>query len=379
MRIGIDVRYLSHGIVGGVRNYIATLTTALIQAGPEHEFVLYADTKRPFELTDLPDYVDLRLLPYKNQLSTMYHDLFMKREMEKDRLDIAHFPANYGFGPDNARTVITLHDQINLMPLPELIRGNPKRPGTMAMMVYLHLASTRAMHEVDLVITISEYSRARILEHAQLRTDQIVALLYPPSPDFHRIDDQVMLDEVRERHGLRKPFILADGIKNPAALVHAWKLLPANLRDQYEIVFFSRIPNPPAAVFDTVSAGYGHLLVRPSNKDLMALFTLADVFAFPSWIEGLGLPPLEAMTCGTPVVASDRGSIPEVIGNAGLMTDVDDIEGFARNLERVLGDPAEAQRLRELGYARAAEFSWDRTARCYLDIYARLLAESAKS
>ena len=374
MRIGIDVRYLSHGIVGGVRNYIATLVTALVQTGTEHQFFLYADTKRSFELTDLPSNVELRLLPYENQLSTMYHDFFMKREMEKDQLDIAHFPANYGFGPANARTVITLHDQINLMPLPELIRGNPKRLGTMAMMGYLHFCSTMAMRHVDLVITISEYSKARILEHANLGEQKITALLYPPSPHFHRIDDPEVLADVQRRYGLRKPFILADGIKNPAALVQAWKLLPADLRDQYEIVFFSRIPNPPAVVFEIVSAGYGHLLVRPSNEDLMALYTLADVFAFPSWIEGLGLPPLEAMTCGTPVVASNRGSIPEVIGNAGLMTDVDDIEGFSNNLERVLSDPAEADRLRTLGYARAAEFSWERTAQCYLEIYANLMA-----
>jgi glycosyltransferase involved in cell wall biosynthesis len=226
---------------------------------------------------------------------------------------------------------------------------------------------------VDLVITISEYSKTRILEHASFGEQKIVALLYPPSPHLHRITDQAVLDDMSQRHGLRKPFIVADGIKNPGALVEAYKLLPTDLREQYDIVFFSRRPDPPASVFESVSDGYGHLLVRPSNDDLMALYSTASVFAFPSWIEGLGLPPLEAMTCGAPVIASDRGSIPEVVGNAGLMTDVDDIDGMSRNLKRVLSDPVEAERLRQLGFARAAGFSWDKTAHSYLDIYRQLL------
>ena len=83
---------------------------------------------------------------------------------------------------------------------------------------------------------------------------------------------------------------------------------------------------------------------------------MAEAFIFPSWVEGFGLPVLEAMTCGTPVIASDRGSIPEVTGGAALLADPYDAEALAHHITRVLGDPDEARRLRERGFARAAQF-----------------------
>jgi glycosyltransferase involved in cell wall biosynthesis len=298
----------------------------------------------------------------------------MRQAMAEDRLDVVHFPANYGFGPAGAATVITLHDQINIFPLREIIRGHPKRPGVLAMMTYLHFATTSALRHADLLITVSNYSRKEILQHSNFDPERVIAWIYAPSPDLHRIEDPAQLAEVRARCGLEKPFVLADGIKNPAALVNAWKLLPDNLRQQYEIVFFSRVSNPPEAVSEAQAAGFARLLIRPSDSDLMALYSMARAFAFPSWIEGLGLPLLEAMTCGAPVVASDRGSIPEVVGDAGLLTDVDDIVGLARHLTQILTDAEEAERLRQRGYARVAEVSWSKTAERYLEIYEQALS-----
>lgn len=369
MRIGLDVRYLSHGLVGGVHRYLTHLVPALAKAGRQHQFFLYADTKRPFELSNPPDNVTTRFLPYKNGLSSIYHDLFMHRVMQADQLDVAHFPANYGFGPANARTVITLHDQINILPWREIVRGHRKNVRTLGMMSYLHFASVAALHRAHYIITVSNYSRDQILENSDFPAEHVVAWIYPPSPDLHPIIDPAVLADVRQRHALEQPFVLADAVKNPAALVTAWMRLPENLRHQYQIVFFSRTSTPPDAVFEAQSAGYARLLVRPSNEDLMALYSMAQAFVFPSWIEGLGLPLLEAMTCGAPVIASNRGSIPEVVGDAGLITNVDDIEGIARNITTVLTKPDEAQRLRELGYARAASFSWEETALRYLETY----------
>jgi glycosyltransferase involved in cell wall biosynthesis len=122
-------------------------------------------------------------------------------------------------------------------------------------------------------------------------------------------------------------------------------------------------------VFEGIEAGYVKLLVRPSDADVLALYSMADAFVFPSWYEGLGLPLLEAMHCGAPVIASDRGSIPEVAGPAALIADVDDIDQFAAYIQRVLTDKTEAERLRQLGYAHAAQFTWDKTAQRVLEIY----------
>ncbi|MER3545072.1 MAG: glycosyltransferase family 1 protein [Chloroflexota bacterium] len=373
MRIGIDVRYLSHGLVGGVHTYVANFVPALIELANDHEIFLYADTKRPFELRSLDGHVTVRYLPWRSPLSSLYHDFFMWRHMARDRLDVVHFPANYGFGPPNARTLITLHDAINILPLPEIIRGHPKNARTVAMMSYLHYCSRVALRRADLILTVSAYAAGEIAQYSGIDPVKIVPVPHAPTPDLRRIEDPTMLAEVRQRHHLVEPFVLADALKNPAVLTRAWRLLPPAVRDGRVIVFFSRTSAPPPAVREAVAAGYARLLVRPSRDDLIALYSLAEAFVFPSWIEGFGLPLLEAMTCGAPVIASDRGAIPEVVGDAALLMDAEDAEALAGHLIRVLGSPDEANRLRERGFARAAQFSWRRTAQCILESYQRAL------
>ncbi len=376
MRIGIDVRYLSHGLMGGVHRYITYLVPALIHAAPQHDFFLYADDKCPFELSNLPQNTSVRILKYKNELSSIYHDLTMKRAMAQDKVDVAHFPANYGFGPANTRLIITLHDEINILPLREIIRGHRKQLRSMVMMTYLHFCSTKAVNQADLLVTVSNYSKTKILHNSHIASEKVIVAPSGPAPSMHRVEDMTKRDEVRSRHQLSKRFVLADALKNPGVLVKAWQLLPDAIREETQIVFFSRTPTPPAVVNEAEAAGYARLLVRPSNEDLMTLYSMAEAFIFPSWIEGFGLPLLEAMTCGAPVIASDRGSIPEVAGNAALLSDADDAGTLARHIEQVLTSPAETERLRQLGYARAAQFSWDMTAQKVLAAYESAVTSS---
>ena len=373
MRIGIDVRYLSHGLMGGVHRYVTYLTAALLAAGPEHDFFLYADTKKPLELANLPANATVRLLPYRSALSSVYNDYFMRRTMEQDRLDVVHFPANYGFGPPGVPTVITLHDQINVMPLREIVRGHAKKAATIGMMTYLHFSTVQALRRASMVITISEYSRQQIMKHNSFDPERIEVVMYSPPPDARRIDDAAVFEAVRQRYQLEKPFVLADAIKNPGTLTRAWQKLAPELREQHQIVFFSRTPEPPAEVLAAQAAGHARLLIRPPYDDLIVLFNLARAFVFPSWIEGLGIPVFEAMVCGAPVIASDRGSIPEVAGDAGLLADAEDTDGFAHNITRVLTEPALAAQMRARGFARVAQFTWDETARRMLACYERAL------
>ncbi len=379
MRIGIDVRYLSHGLVGGVHNHILFLVPALIEAGPQHEFFLYADTKSPFELTDLPANVTVRYLPYKNGLSSIQNDFTMHRVMEQDHLDVVHFPANYGIGPKNARTVITLHDQVNVLPYVYNLRHHRKDVRTMTMITYIGYCTRRSLKQADMIITISNYSKQQIAQFSQFDPERIIPVTNGPRPGMTRVTDPALLEDVRQRHQLTRPFILGDGIKNPAATIGAWKLLPAEIRDKWHIVFFSRTPTPPDVVFEGIEAGYVKLLVRPSDADVLALYSMADAFVFPSWYEGLGLPLLEAMHCGAPVIASDRGSIAEVAGPAALIADVDDIDQFAAYIQKVLTDESEAERMRQLGYAHAAQFTWDKTAQRVLEIYEQTIGMPVKA
>jgi glycosyltransferase involved in cell wall biosynthesis len=241
-------------------------------------------------------------------------------------------------------------------------------------MLYLHLCSTAAVQRADLVLTVSRHAATAIARHGKIDLRRIVPIPHAPTPDLERITSPTILADVRRRHGLPARFVLADAIKNPGVLVKAWRLLPTSIRQGRQIVFFSRLSNPGPIVGEAVRAREARLLVAVSRADLIALYSLADVFVFPSWIEGFGIPLLEAMTCGAPVIASDRAAIPEVLGDAGICVDADDAAGLAYHLEAVLTQPALAADLRERGFARAASFSWHNTAQRTLDAYEHITA-----
>ncbi len=373
MRVGLDLRYLSHGLVGGIHTYLRNIVPALLEVAAGHEFFLYADTKKPFELTSLPRNVTVRLFPYQTFLSSVYNDFFMWKQMARDRLEVAHFTASYGFGPPRARTVITLQDEINILPLVDIIRGHAKNVRTFTMMTYLHYCTHAALRRADAVITVSEYSKRQIKQYSSLRADQIAPIFHACPSDIQRISDPVELAEVRQRLGLHRPFVMAEAFKNPGVLVRAWKKLPPSLSAGHEIIFFSRSPQVLPVVHEALTAGYARLLVRPARRDLSALYSLTQAFVFPSWIEGFGIPLLEAMTCGAPVIASDRGSIPEVVADAAMIIEAEDDERLEAYLRLLLELPEARVRWQTLGFARAAQFTWRNAAQQTLATYQQVL------
>jgi glycosyltransferase involved in cell wall biosynthesis len=360
-------------LVGGVHTYVAHLLPALFEQAAGQGIFLYADTKRPLDIA-VPKSVTVRLLPYRNGLSSFVHDWkTLRAVMTADRIDVAHFPANYGFGPRTARTLITVHDEINLLPLAEIWRGHRKDPRTVAMMTYLHFSTRAAVRQAHQLITVSEYARQQIARVSGFPADRITPVYHAPTPDLRRVTDRAALAEVRARLGVPEKFVLADGIKNPGVIVRAWPRLLEAVRAERRIIFFSRRPDPPAVVHEAVKAGWAHLLIRPTREDLIALYSQAEAFVFPSWIEGFGIPLLEAMTCGAPVIASTAGSIPEVAGGAALLMEAEDDAALAAHLMRVLTNATEAECLRAAGFARAAQFSWAKTAQQIWDCYRRAL------
>jgi len=172
------------------------------------------------------------------------------------------------------------------------------------------------------------------------------------------------LASARERLALPERFILFVGTieprKNLLTLLEAW----AMLRDRPDLVIVGGWGWNYEAIRDRISrlGDHVHHLVALEPSYLPAVYNLALVLAHPAWYEGFGLPPLEAMACGTPVVVSDSSSLPEVVDGAGLIVPAGDAEAWRRALERVLGDHDLAADLRHRGILRAAEFSWSRTA-----------------
>lgn len=371
MRIGIDVRYLSHGLMGGVHTYIFNLVSELARLDSGHQFFLYADAKKPFELPDLPANFTLRLLPWRNKLDSIRSDLLLQRVAAGDDLDVIHFPANYGFGPRGVPSLVTLHDALNITPLWESVKRDLTRPKRVALTLYLQLMTRLAARRTTTFLTVSNYAADDIVRvsRGKIARGKIKVIHSAAAANFQPVTDPARLTEVRERLGLKNRFVLADGLKNPGVILRAWERLPQELQDEVQLVFFSRRPDLLPVAQEAIRAGRVLHLLRPSRDDLIAAYSLAELFLFPSWVEGFGLPVLEAMACGTPVVASDRGSIPEIGGDAALYHDAEDDIRLAEYLSELLNSPEKREALRHKGFEKAGQFSWQKAAAELLALY----------
>jgi glycosyltransferase involved in cell wall biosynthesis len=373
-RIAIDARYLSHGLVGGIHTYLSNLTLALQKYRDQLEFTFWIDDKAQFDLaSSIPD-ANIERLGWRSPLSSIHNDLKIGARMARTGANLAHFPANYGFAPSGLPRLITIHDAINLLPWRDIISGHSKTPAVVAKMSYLQLASKRSLAGDPFVVTVSHYSRREILRNSRLPEHHVSVVHSAPAAHF-RPAPPSETDELRRRLALKAFVVLADAIKNPATVLEAMETLPENLRQRTSLVFFAR-RQPDACVLDAAETGACQLLLQPDMSELVKLFSVANVFVFPSLYEGFGLPVLEAMACGTPVIASNVGSIPEVLGPAGVVAEPFNAPSFAASITRMLTDPGFLEHHRRQALARASEFSWERSASSMFDVYSDVLERS---
>jgi glycosyltransferase involved in cell wall biosynthesis len=272
-------------------------------------------------------------------------------------------------------SVVTIHDCIHLL-FPQYL------PNRMAYS-YARLMIGQAVRKSALVFTVSEASRADILRFypdADPERIQVVpnaidpAILEPPG--------DAEIERVKERYQLRGRFVLYAGNikphKNLDRLIAAFGLLKQRPgHDDVKLLIIGEDVARYGSLRRSMEAAGVRQDVRffgfVPERTLAALYRLASVFAFPSLYEGFGLPPLEAMACGTPVVTSRLSSLPEVVGDAALLVDPYDAEAIADAIARVLDDSALAQDLARRGRARAAGFSWERSVRSVHEGYLRVL------
>jgi glycosyltransferase involved in cell wall biosynthesis len=368
MRVGFDARYLSHALTGGVRTYVYHLAKELPRIAPQHEFYFYADAKAPFELTNLPANVVLRILPWESPFSSIRNDVVIGRYMERDHVDLVHCPANYG--PRlSVPLVVTLHDTLNLFPMSQHLRGFGRRPRQVALMMYLGRKTQASLARASRVITVSHHARRDIAEKSGYPIDSIDVTYEAASEEFRRIEEPDVLESCRRRHHLGRRFVLADGIKNAEATVKAYAGLPEHLKGRTDLIFFSREPAPRPAVARALVDPRVRFIAQPATADLVALMNLASIFAFPSWYEGFGLGLVEAMQCGLPVVASSRAAIPEIVGDAGLIFDLEAPNGFRGHLRALLENDRQRKDLAAKALTRGSSFSWRETARRTLSVY----------
>jgi glycosyltransferase involved in cell wall biosynthesis len=231
----------------------------------------------------------------------------------------------------------------------------------------------RLARRARVVLTSSVFSRDRLVEVAGLPAARVVVVL--PGVDATRFQpaSRERIEAARHQYALPAEYLLAVGSrgrrKNLSVLDRAWRLIRRRHPRLGLVIVGEQTHTAPR---DGLGGGSRHsdlrFLGRVPDADLAALYGGAAAFVYPSLYEGFGLPVLEAMACGTPVIASNRAGVPEAVGDAGLLVEPEDADQLARAIEEVLGDAERGQAMVARGFRRAANLSWERTARGVLDI-----------
>lgn len=267
------------------------------------------------------------------------------------------------------RTVVTVHD-LSFVREPETTMPGMSR--------HLNEWVPRSVRQADHVIAVSEATRQDLIELYQTPPQKISVLYHGVTPDFQPVLEPDRLAAVRHKYGLgQQPFILSVGTiqprKNYQRLIQAF----AALNPALALVIVGSKGWHYEAIFDEVArcglTGRVYFLGFTADADLPALYSAASLFVYPSLYEGFGIPALEAMACGTPVIASNQSALPEVVGDAGLLVDPCDGEAWTAAISRLWADPALCQKLAQAGRARAAQFTWEGMAVKLLNLYKELL------
>lgn len=385
MKIGVDARFLTHPQRGGFKTYTKNLIMALAGVDTENEYVLYID-RPPDQDTQLPDRpnfttrivsgsLPLLGMPWREQIG-------LSRQAVRDRLDILHSPCLTAPLYLPCPSVVTIHDMIWLFP-EKFSRGNSSSGRRKLMEWYYRFVPQFAARHASAVLTVSYAAKESIVQHLRLSPDQVFVTYEAASYIYRRVDEPERMEAMRRKYNLGTDFILAIGSadprKNITTLIRACALLPVSLRERYRLAIVWTHRFLASDLAEQVKAlgvnSQVRFLNHISDEELVLLYNAASLFVFPSLYEGFGLPPLEAMACGTPVVAANNSSIPEVVGDAALLFEAKDIEAMAGMIVQVLTDKVLRTGLIEKGLERASNFSWAKCARETVAVYRRVLSQ----
>lgn len=368
MRIGIDARLVYYSRAG-IGQYIMRLAKALADLeASQDEFILLQSRKDPTQVVNGRNFSRVSLWTPSHHWA---EQTALRLEIGRLRLDLLHSPDFIPPFQRNCKSVITVHDLAFLL-YPHFLTKEAAR---------YYGQIDQAVRYTDHIIAVSESTRQDTIKLLGVPERKITVIHEAANPIYQPMDSDEAHRQVTEIYGIDQEYLLfvstIEPRKNLPGLLQAYRKLVDDYKRPERLVLAGSRGWLSEEVYDMVETlrldDHVRFLGRVPSEHLVYLYNAARLLVHPSFYEGFGLPPLEAMTCGTPTIVSNVSALPEVVGDAAILINPHDIDGLTVAMWRVLTDGDLRASLIAKGLKRAKMFSWKRAARETLDVYHRVV------
>src|SRR5258707_1660131 len=380
MRIGISTSVIQGGPTG-IAQYVFALLRAFSRYSGQYHFTLFVLEEDVPLFDSVKDKMELVAVPERFRppvKNILWHQLELPKLVGEHRIEVLHIPSYRRLlWRKPCALVATIHD---LAPFRVAKKYDWKR------MIYGRVVARHLARRQDEIIAISHNTAKDIASFFGLPPERISVIHNGVEHErFLPGSRELAKSAVAAAYGLNRPFILyvarlEHPAKNHVRLIAAFEQFKANTRSDWQLALGGSDWQGAETIHDTIKrsrfAGDIRCLGFVSDAALPDLYRAAEVFVYPSLYEGFGMPPIEAMACGCPVISSERGSLNEVIGEAAVKIEPEDIGSMAKQLQSVATDEGLRNRLRVAGLAQAQKFDWCRTAAESLKVYERAFSLS---
>lgn len=382
MRIGLDARFLTHPQRGGFKTYTQNLIEALRKIDQTNDYVIYVD--RPIESDSLPQADNFHYCAVESHIPIVgmpaREQITLRQQIQRDKLDFVHFLCNTAPAQLNQPYILTLHDTIQVMEKIHLKDWfeSPAAAHRSALTSYSKWAILQSARGALKIITVSHYEQDCIKRVLSIPLEQIEVTHLAPNRVFRPLSVKEKNQFIQAHEHIKTPFIMGVGYetrKNIPLLIEAFSAVSQDIGlviviAHEKLADYYRELARAKGIEDRVT-----IIGSIPPEQLVGLYNLAEIFVFPSDRESFGLPPLEALACGTPVIAMNSTSLPEILGNAAVLIDGKDVDVWAGAISALLADESHRAALSKKALAHAASFSWEQTAKKTLDVYETVLAQ----
>lgn len=377
MNIGIDCRALQDSFIAGIGYYIHYLLHNLAKIDKENRYILLYNSFRKSFLKGAPkyEYENFRQVMFRipNIFFSTISGTMLSRLIPAERLtgpvDIFHATNFLVPYVKYAKIILTIYD----LSILKFCGFHPVKRRFVFSKSRLYY-SARNCHRI---ITCSEATKKDVVDILEARPEKVKVIYGAISPEFKELDSNELIQEAMKRYSLPEKYILFVGTleprKNIVRLIEAFKKIKDKLKGEFKLILIGGRGWYYKDIFATIkrlglddSVRYLDYIAR---EDLPPILNGAEAFVYPSLYEGFGLPPLEAMACGVPILVSDVSCFPEVFGDSALRVDPYSVDEIADGIYRILTDRNLREALRQKGLKKAREYSWERTARETLALY----------